>query len=154
MRLRNGSMTRNQYADEIGNPPVDGGDVAVLVDRQNIVLWSDMPAMSKAMIAGKAKGSNLEVDPEQDADEPAAIQKAEKPAPPPQLAAPPSDDGDAPNPGEPPEDRPGGKNDAAQGTPPRENAFGRDSRKLGEAWERAYRARRRQALNELPKVDQ
>lgn len=52
-RLRNGSWTLNKYRAEIGEPPVPGGDDAVLVDRQNLVLWSDMADMSKAMIAGK-----------------------------------------------------------------------------------------------------
>lgn len=52
-RLRNGSWTLNRYRGEIGEPPVDGGDDAVLVDRQNLVLWSDMAAMSKAMIANR-----------------------------------------------------------------------------------------------------
>ncbi|WP_167757032.1 phage portal protein [Amycolatopsis sp. CFH S0078] len=153
MRLRNGSMTRNQYADEIGNPPVDGGDVAVLVDRQNIVLWNDMAAMSKAMIAGKAKGSNLELDPEADAEDAAEFQKAEKPAPPPMVAVPPADDDAGPDPSLPPDDRPGGKNDATQGEPPKESVYGRDVRKLGESWQRTYRARRRQALKELPPVE-
>jgi hypothetical protein len=52
-RLRNGAWTLNRYRTEIGEPPVDGGSDAVLVDRQNLVLWSDMAAMSKAGIAGK-----------------------------------------------------------------------------------------------------
>jgi phage portal protein BeeE len=52
-RLRNGAWVLNKYRAEIGEPPVDGGDDAVLVDRQNLVLWSDMQAMSKAMVAGK-----------------------------------------------------------------------------------------------------
>jgi hypothetical protein len=52
-RLRNGSWTLNKYRAEIGEPAVEGGDDAVLVDRQNLVLWSDMQAMSKAVIAGK-----------------------------------------------------------------------------------------------------
>jgi hypothetical protein len=52
-RLRNGSWTLNKYRAEIGEPPVEGGDDAVLVDRQNLVLWTDMQAMSKAMVAGK-----------------------------------------------------------------------------------------------------
>jgi hypothetical protein len=147
MRLRNGSYTLNRYRDEIGEPPVEGGDDAVLVDRQNLVMWADMPAMSKAMVAGKARGTNLEVDPEQDPSEPAATQKAEKPAPPVVVPAP-----GLPDPNLSPDDRPGGKNDATQGEPPKESVYGRDVRKLGEAWERAYRARRRQALNELPKV--
>lgn len=53
MRLRNGTWTRNKYATEIGEPACDGGDDPVLVDRQNLVLWQDMSAMSKAIIAGK-----------------------------------------------------------------------------------------------------
>jgi hypothetical protein len=52
-RLRNGAYTLNKYRAEIGVPPVHGGYDAVLVDRQNLVLWSDMQAMSKAMVAGK-----------------------------------------------------------------------------------------------------
>jgi hypothetical protein len=53
MRLRNGSWILNRYRAEIGEPPVAGGDDAVLVDRQNIVMWSDMNAMSKANVAAK-----------------------------------------------------------------------------------------------------
>jgi hypothetical protein len=53
MRLRNGSWTQNRYRAEIGEPPIEGGDDAVLIDRQNLVLWSDMVAMSKATVAGK-----------------------------------------------------------------------------------------------------
>jgi Phage portal protein/ParB-like nuclease domain len=52
-RLRNGSWTLNKYRAEIGEPPVEGGDDAVLVDRQNLVLWADMKEMSKAMIANR-----------------------------------------------------------------------------------------------------
>jgi Phage portal protein len=54
MRLRNGSWTLDKYRAEIGEPPADGGDLPVLVDRQNLVLWSDMAAMSKAMVASKS----------------------------------------------------------------------------------------------------
>jgi hypothetical protein len=53
MRLRNGSWTLDRYRTEIGEPSVPGGSDAVLVDRQNLVLWSDMQAMSKAMVASK-----------------------------------------------------------------------------------------------------
>lgn len=52
-RLRNGSWTLNKYRAEIGEPPVDGGDDPVLVDRQNLVLWRDMARMSDASIAAK-----------------------------------------------------------------------------------------------------
>ncbi|NUR65791.1 MAG: phage portal protein [Streptomyces sp.] len=53
-RLRNGSYTLNRYRDEIGEPPVEGGDDPVLVDRQNLVLWSQMARMSEALIAQHA----------------------------------------------------------------------------------------------------
>jgi hypothetical protein len=52
-RLRNGTWTRDRTAADIGEPPVPGGDKAVLVDRQNLVLWEDIPALSKAMVAQK-----------------------------------------------------------------------------------------------------
>lgn len=60
MRLRNGSWLLNKYRAEIGEPPVEGGDEAVLVDRQNIVRWRDMAALSIAGVAFKLKGTNLE----------------------------------------------------------------------------------------------
>lgn len=53
MRLRNGSWIMDRYRADIGEPPIDGGDKAVLVDRQNLVLWEDMEAMSKAVVASK-----------------------------------------------------------------------------------------------------
>lgn len=53
MRLRNGAWLLNRYRAVIGEPPVEGGDEAVLVDRQNLVLWKDMARMSEAMIASK-----------------------------------------------------------------------------------------------------
>jgi len=52
-RLRNGSWTLNRLRAEIGEPPVDGGDLPVLVDRQNLVVWSDVEALSKATVASK-----------------------------------------------------------------------------------------------------
>jgi hypothetical protein len=53
-RLRNGSWTLNRYRNEIGEPPVDGGDVPVLVDRQNLVAWADLAALSKAAVTTAA----------------------------------------------------------------------------------------------------
>lgn len=49
-RVRNGSWTLNKYRDAINEPPVEGGDEPVLVDRQNLVLWKDMARMSDAVI--------------------------------------------------------------------------------------------------------
>ena len=48
MRLRNGAWTRNRYAADIGEPPVDGGNDPVLVARQDIILWRDMADRSRA----------------------------------------------------------------------------------------------------------
>jgi hypothetical protein len=53
-RLRNGAWLLNRYRADVGEPPVDGGDQAVLVDRQNLVVWSDVAALSKATVAAKA----------------------------------------------------------------------------------------------------
>jgi hypothetical protein len=53
MRLRNGAWILDRYRADIGEPPVPGGDKAVLVDRQNLILWSDMEAMSKAIVDSK-----------------------------------------------------------------------------------------------------
>ena len=59
-RIRNGLWTLNRGRVEIGEPPVEGGDDAVLVDRQNLVQWRDMDSMSKAGIAFKLKGTGYE----------------------------------------------------------------------------------------------
>jgi HK97 family phage portal protein len=57
-RLRNGAWTLNKYRAAIGEPPVPGGDDAVLVDRQNLVLWRDLAQLSSANINAKnAKGA-------------------------------------------------------------------------------------------------
>ena len=53
MRLRNGSWTLNKYRAEIGEPPVPGGDDAVLVDRQTLVLWAQVKELSQAAIDSK-----------------------------------------------------------------------------------------------------
>jgi HK97 family phage portal protein len=148
MRLRNGSYVLNRYRDEIGEPPVDGGDAAVLVDRQNLVLWSDMEAMSKAGVAAKLKGSALEPsEPKQ--GEPISVEKPE-PAPVPDVLKPFAGQDNPPSDDESPDNRPGGPDDAAQGKAPREDAYQRDARRLSESWQHTYRARRRQALRELP----
>lgn len=58
LRLRNGSWTLNRYRDDIDEPGVEGGDLPILVDRQNLTTWADMPALSRANVeAVKAKGT-------------------------------------------------------------------------------------------------
>ncbi|MEU4296354.1 phage portal protein [Kitasatospora aureofaciens] len=120
IRLRNGSYTLNRYRDEIGEPPVDGGDDAVLVDRQNLVLWADMVRMSEAQVA-KAAAPGVA----------AGVQV-------PGVRTQPSIDGTDPN--NPatagattnPEDKPGLANDAVQGEAPRESLAEADDRPLAE----------------------
>lgn len=128
LRLRNGSWTLNRLRAEIGEPPVDGGDDPVLVDRQNLVKWADMDAMSKAGIAMKLKGTALEPA-EPVAGQAATVEKPE-PAPVPAALAPFA--GAVPAPSAPPPPVPPG------GPPPSESL--RD----------LYRSRLREALATLP----
>jgi HK97 family phage portal protein len=111
MRLRNGSYTLNRYRDEIGEPAVDGGDDPVLVDRQNLVLWQDMNAMSKAMVSKTAApGAQAGIT---DGFVPGLPQTGT-------TGTSPSDT-DNDEPPLDPEDGPGLAKDAAQGAPPRES---------------------------------
>ncbi|MEO7016302.1 MAG: phage portal protein [Leifsonia sp.] len=48
LRIKNGTYTLNRARGEIGEPPVEGGDDAVLVTRTGVTLWSDIEAMSAA----------------------------------------------------------------------------------------------------------
>ncbi|NUP39517.1 MAG: phage portal protein [Streptomyces sp.] len=86
LRLRNGSWSLDRYRADIGEPPVEGGDQPVLVDRQNLVKWADMDAASKAIIASHLKGTAL--DPSEPVQgEPIGVEKPERAPVPPQLAA-------------------------------------------------------------------
>ena len=51
MRIRNGTWSVNRARADIGEPSVPGGDVAVLVDRQNMVVIRDLDALSSANLA-------------------------------------------------------------------------------------------------------
>jgi phage portal protein BeeE len=136
IRLRNGAWTLDRYRADIGEPAVDGGDAAVLVDRQNLVLWRDMDAKSKAQIARDLKGSALDPGEPGEKDDPMALEKPEKPEIPPALAA------GAGLPGVPP---------APPGAPP--GPGGRKppgSRPPRESWQQRYRTRLREALKALP----
>lgn len=170
LRLRNGAYTLNRYRDEIGEPPVDGGDDPVLIDRQNIVLWSNMDALSQAGIAYKLKGTALEPgDPQpgqpldiQKPDQPDVIPMPQQPQPG-QPAQPASAAGDplpspgassGPDRGLPAKDRPGGAGDAAQGKAPRESIVDLLSQ---QQWLVEYLKERRvaaEALRPVPVADQ
>lgn len=61
-RIRNGSWTINRARQDIGEPPIPGGDEAVLVDRQNMVLWDDVAKLSKAnlqLVQAQVKTANM-----------------------------------------------------------------------------------------------
>jgi hypothetical protein len=60
MRIRNGLYVLNRARDEINEPPVEGGDEAVIIERENITRWRDVGAPSQAGIAAKLKGTALE----------------------------------------------------------------------------------------------
>lgn len=145
MRLRNGSWTLDKYRAEIGEPPAEGGNTAVLVDRQNIVLWRDMEAFSTANIAFKTKGSALEPNEHTNGSPVTLTKPAPRPVPL-ALAAhagldaeePPADDDPAapPSPGE----------DGKAGKAGAKETYRYGGRPLRET----YRDRVRQALAELP----
>ncbi len=78
MRLRNGSWTLDRYRADIGEPAVDGGDQPVLVDRENLVRWHDMDAVSKATIANKLRGMALEPAAPEDG-KPVSVEKPNRP---------------------------------------------------------------------------
>ena len=60
-RLRNGAWTLNKHRAEIGEPPVPGGDDAVLVDRQNLVLWAHMAELLRARLRDQPEGGSCDV---------------------------------------------------------------------------------------------
>jgi hypothetical protein len=144
MRLRNGSWVLNKYRAEIGEPPVEGGNDAVLVDRQNIVMWNDMDAMSKAGIALKLKGTALEPD-EPSAGKGVTLLKPEPAPVPDALKAFAGQDNPAKD-GQPP------GAPVAPGTPPPDGEV-----PAAESWaarQSAYRSRLREALACLPGVEE
>jgi hypothetical protein len=51
MRIRNGVWSINRARADVGEPSIPGGDVAVLVDRQNMVVIRDLDALSAANLA-------------------------------------------------------------------------------------------------------
>lgn len=98
-RIRNSSWTINRARQEIGEPPVEGGDDAVLVDRQNMVLVSDLSALSTATVqalqakanppAAAAVDANAGVDVPVPPAAPGAVPAPAKGTPPAKGAKPP-----------------------------------------------------------------
>jgi len=155
LRLKNGAYSVNDVRAEIGKPPIDGGDINIIETRQGIVAWDDMEAMSKASVANKAApmtaaGVSGYVPglPEPEVPEiPAALAGNAaaavkgKVAPVPDMH---------PNGLESPLVGPGMPKNATQGKTTPETAYEADTRALSVSWDKAYRARRKQALKQLP----
>lgn len=158
-RLLAGAYSVNDWRAEIGKPPIDGGDTAIIETRQGIVAWEDMEAMSKASVGRNAaplitagvEGYIPGMPDPTEKEVPAALAPFAGQAPPPGKVPPVPDKN--PNQKIDPEAKPGLKDDATQGKPPREGAYESDSRALSAAWSKSYRARRREALRALPGVD-
>lgn len=168
MRIRNGLNTLNRGRAEIGEPPVDGGDTPVLVDRQNIIMWQDMPVASRAMIAKNLSGTGVELDGPEDSESPAVLRKSDPPPIPPALAAggmvipgqaPPVPG--APAPAKPAQPAASADDDDKPAAPPSlaggrgsakaaNKAASKRTRPVREDWSSVYRARLREALAELP----
>jgi phage portal protein BeeE len=159
MRLRNGSWTLDRYRAEIGEPPVEGGANAVLVDRQNLVLWRDMEVYSTAGVASKLNGTGLELDdPAEPGQGDQGRVKLLKPEPEPVPDAlqgfagqnnPPATPGAPPgleDDGNDEEDPKGGPTPPQTG--PKPPSKGRPPRPPRESWN-TYQARVREAMSEL-----
>lgn len=102
MRLRSGAYTLNRWRAEIGEPPVEGGDDPIFMERTFVADWGNMQDLAKSFIVKNLGGL---------ADQPAGS----APADPNDLAPPATGDGPKD-----PEDGPGLSKDATQGEPPEE----------------------------------
>ncbi|MGH7743291.1 MAG: phage portal protein [Candidatus Dormibacteria bacterium] len=141
LRLRNGAWTLDKYRTEIGEPSVDGGDAAVLVQRQTVIRWRDMDAYSKAEIAGTLKGTSLNIADPGDEETPVSLLQAPIP-----TAGVPAVDGSGSSPDgvAPEEPLP------PAGGPSGDSPGGETWHYPGRALRESYQTRLRQALKELP----
>lgn len=144
MRIRNGLYTLDRARAEIGEPPVAGGNEAVIIDRTNLVLWRDLEAFSQAGVAARAKGTSLDVE-EPETGKPMKLLKPE-PEPVPDVLKPFAGNEPTADPTHPQSGDDGGLDQ-------RESAFAADWQRVSEAWTQEYRARRRRALDELPELE-
>ena len=128
-RIRNGSWTLNRARADIGEPPVDGGDDAILVDRQNMVMWSDLADLSQANLDAVRAQSQTKN----------AMQMGNS----------------NPNAGSQPGQSPGNM-EAPKAPKPTEATRGPDQEidALESAWNKAYQARRKKVLKELPHLEE
>jgi len=128
-RIRNGSWTLNKARADIGEPPVPGGDDAILVDRQNMVLWADLSDLSAANLAAVQMGAEPKNAVQMGNTAPSSTPTTKQA--PPILGAP---------------QAPKGSESAPRGPVEESNA-------LGASWRIAYQKRRKQVLKDLPHLE-
>jgi hypothetical protein len=129
MRIRNGTWTLNRGRADIGEPAVDGGDNPILVDRQNMVLWSDLEELSHANLdAVKFKGEPKNSMQMGQTNPDATVSDRQQAS---SLKTP------------------------AKNVRPTESARGPEdeSSALEGAWNKAYQKRRKEVLKELPHLE-
>jgi HK97 family phage portal protein len=150
-RIRNGSWTINRARAEIGEPPVDGGDDAVIIDRNTIVLVRDLEASSQAGVAMKLRGTALEPEEPQNGKAVTIIKPEPAPVPDALQAFAGQDSAVPPAGTTPPGDKPTTDTGSAAKDKAKKPAetLAADLRAVDEAWVTRYRQRRRQALLEL-----
>jgi hypothetical protein len=140
-RVQNGIYTLNRARAEVGEPPIPGGDDAFVAQRGKFVFVTDMAAYSQAEI-DQMEAPMITAQ--------AAKTNAAKPPVAPIMMQP--GQGNAPMKTRPPQDGPGGSDDAPQGKAPKERGPEDEMHALTESYKKAYQARRKQALKELPQV--
>lgn len=144
MRIKNGSMSLNEYLGELGQPGIGGaGDQRVIIDRGQFVLWPDLPAYALAEIL-KLAPTGLTVT--RDGDGTLQAEQVDEPEPEPMpnvLQLPAVAKGAPPGRVDP-------EGTIAQGRGPRESAPDDAARAVTEAYSRAYAHRRKRALKDLP----
>ena len=65
-RIRNGTWTVNRARADVGEPPVEGGDDAVIVQNTGVILVRDLEASSRAQVVAKLANTALEPDEPED----------------------------------------------------------------------------------------
>jgi HK97 family phage portal protein len=146
-RLRTGQWTLNRARADIGEPPVEGGDIPMFIDAQHAFAWRDVVAYVQSTIAAKLRGTTLEAGEPASEDQPIQLVKPEKAEIPDELKPSAGNNGgrlDLDT------DQPANAVPSKNGEPP-EESYAADQRHLT-SWQHDYAARRREALEQLPQA--
>ena len=138
MRIRNGTWTLNRARADIGEPAVPGGDDPILVDRQNMVLWSDLEELSQANLDAVRSSAEPKNAVQMGNTNPDATTKtSQAPSSPGAPKAPKA-------------------NDALKSPKGSESVRNEDDEldALETAWRKAYQKRRKSVLKNLPEIEE